>query len=193
MDFEDTPEEARFRAEVRNWLDANAPKTVSRRWRRTGRTQRQDLPRRLPGLAGQEGRCRLCPHHLAEGSWRLWRHADPAGHLQSGRRQDPSTEGLYGPFAIGLGMCIPTLMTYGAKDAIAPLCEAGAAWRGDLVPALLRTGRRLRCCRSSHPRREGRRRLGHQRPEDLDHRRADFRLRHSAHPHRSRTCPSTRA
>ena len=26
MDFEDTPEEAAFRTEVRNWLAANAPK-----------------------------------------------------------------------------------------------------------------------------------------------------------------------
>ena len=30
MDFEDSPEEAKFRAEVRSWLDANAKKRVRR-------------------------------------------------------------------------------------------------------------------------------------------------------------------
>jgi acyl-CoA dehydrogenase len=31
MDFEDSPEEAKFRAEVRTWLDANAKKRSGRR------------------------------------------------------------------------------------------------------------------------------------------------------------------
>jgi len=54
------------------------------------------------------------------------------------------------------------------------------------VPAVLRAGRRLGRRGPADPRRQGRRRLGDQRPEGLDHRGALLRLRHSAGPHRSR-------
>ena len=75
MDFDDTPEEAAFRADVRAWLDKNA----KRREPGAGMVYRagnEDPEFRTAGqgLAGQEGRRRLRPHHLAEGMGRPRRH-----------------------------------------------------------------------------------------------------------------------
>ena len=76
MDFEDTPEEAEFRAGARSFLDKNA----KRREPGAGMVYRagnEDPEFRAvgQGLAGQEGRRRLCRHHLAEGLGRARRHA----------------------------------------------------------------------------------------------------------------------
>ena len=48
-----------------------------------------------------------------------------------------------GPFSIGLGMCVPTVIAFHSPDRIKRYV-AGAARRGNLVPALLRAQRRLR-------------------------------------------------
>ncbi len=47
------------------------------------------------------------------------------------------------PFAIGLGMCIPTVIAFHRRRQDQALCRPGAARRGDLVPALLRAERRI--------------------------------------------------
>ena len=113
MDFNDTPEEAAFRKEVRTWLDANATRksddkqSFPRPQRRSGAAQESQ------GVAGQEGRRRLRPHHLAEGI--------------GGRGGSPILQVIYqqeeanylvplGFFDIGLGMCIPTMMAYAAPE-----------------------------------------------------------------------------
>ena len=75
----------------------------------------------------------------------------------------------------------------------AQISAAAGLGRKGLVPVVLRARRRLRRRGPAHPRREERRRLDHQRPEDLDLGRALFRLRHPADPHRSQRAPSTRA
>jgi hypothetical protein len=98
-------------------------------------------------------------------------------------------EGVFGKlgalFIIGHGMCGPTMMAYAAEEHKRQLSAAAGLRREDLVPVVLRTRRRLRRRGSAHPRGKGRRRLGHQRPEDLDFRRALLGLRHPDHPHRS--------
>ncbi len=63
-------------------------------------------------------------------------------------------------FAIGLGMCVPTVMKHGTRGARAALRQPGHARRGDLVPAVLRAGRRLRRRRHPHARRARRRATG---------------------------------
>ena len=84
MDFNDTPEEAAFRKEVRAWLDANAD-AQERRQAELPRPQRRSrAAQEGQGVAGQEGRRRLCAHHLAEGVRRPRRLADPAGDLPAG-------------------------------------------------------------------------------------------------------------
>ena len=80
----------------------------------------------------------------------------------------------------------PDDLHLGHAGAARPLCQEGAARGGGLVPAVLRAGRRLRPRRPAHARRARRRRLGRQRPEDLDLRRALLRLRHAGDAHRLR-------
>ena len=109
--------------------------------------------------------------------------ADPAGDLRTRRSRSYAVP--RGLFEIGLGMCMPDADAPAARETQKrPLRPRGAARRGGLVPALLRAGRRLRPRGPAHARRARRRRLGHQRPEDLDLGRALLRLRHPGHAHR---------
>ncbi len=118
MDFEDTPEEARFRAEVRKWLDANAPKKSAGDGGELAERSDKTF------LAA----CRAWQAKKADAGYaRITWPKEVGGYggtpiqqviFSQEEGKTPSTEGLYGPFAIGLGMCIPTLMTYGAKEAI---------------------------------------------------------------------------
>ena len=118
MDFEDTKEEAQFRAEVRKWLDANAPKGAGGDGGELG--ERADKSY----LAA----CRAWQAKKAEAGYaRITWPKEVGGYGGTPMQQvifsqeegkTKGAEGLGGPFAIGLGMCIPTLMTYGGKDAI---------------------------------------------------------------------------
>ena len=69
---------------------------------------------------------------------------------------------------MGLNWVGPAIMAFGtdAQKAAAPLGHRGG--RRDLVPGLQRARGRLRPGLAAHPRRRGRRRLAHHRPEDLD-------------------------
>ena len=106
MDFNDSPEDAAYRAEVRSWLAANAPKSA------TGGSD-------LEGGGDSMG---------ASKAWQAKKAA--AGYAQitwskewGGPGGTPiqqvifnAEEGAYpvppNPFAIGLGMCVPTVMTF---------------------------------------------------------------------------------
>jgi alkylation response protein AidB-like acyl-CoA dehydrogenase len=109
MDFNDTPEEADYRAEARAWLAANAP------------------PRSGPGDSGLED-------PVSMDAARAWqRRKSEAGYAcitwpktWGGGGGAPWQSVIFGqeeakvstpgnPFAIGLGMCVPTVMTAGAE------------------------------------------------------------------------------
>jgi hypothetical protein len=73
MDFNDTPEEAAFRAEARAWLEANAEPLAP------GETNSSSSERTTPedvkkSQAEEEGGRRLGLHHLAQGIW--WSRRD---------------------------------------------------------------------------------------------------------------------
>ena len=68
----------------------------------------------------------------------------------------------------GISMLVPTLLEVGIGGAEAALDRADAARRDHLVPGLFRAGRRLRPRQPADQGGGGRRRLRHQRPEDLD-------------------------
>jgi alkylation response protein AidB-like acyl-CoA dehydrogenase len=114
MDFNDTPDEAAFRGEVRRFLDAEAP------------TKRASAPvpsRRLLGdpdwreavKRAKEWQAKKADAGFAAITWpKQW----------GGREGSPIEQIIYnqeeahyvvpkGAFEIGLGMCIPTLMAYG--------------------------------------------------------------------------------
>jgi Acyl-CoA dehydrogenases len=116
MNFDDTPQEAAFRAEARQWIDANAPKEFE-----------EELTK------SSLGRIKLKKHDIvevakawqkkkAEGGWVCLHWPKEYG----GRGATPverviwqQEEGVYfkltSPFQIGEGMCGPTVMAYGSE------------------------------------------------------------------------------
>jgi alkylation response protein AidB-like acyl-CoA dehydrogenase len=112
MDFNDTPEEAAFRAEVRRFLEASAE-------RRTGVTETWAARHgEAEGLRrAVEFQRRKAAAGLAAITW---------PRELGGRGASPIMQVIYnqeeagyfvprGYFEIGLGMCIPTLMAYGSE------------------------------------------------------------------------------
>jgi alkylation response protein AidB-like acyl-CoA dehydrogenase len=114
MDFEDTPQEAKFRTEVRKFLDANAE-------------------RRKPGTAEGYRTSQSAPGALERAkAWQAKKHAAGFAGITwptdwSGRGGTPIEQVIYnqeesnfavprGFFEIGLGMCIPTLATWGTQE-----------------------------------------------------------------------------
>src|SRR5216110_3623201 len=117
MDFEDTPEEAEFRATVRKWIDANAP------------GEEDDAADVLGERGGPEWmkRQRDWQAKKAEAGYARITWPKEFGGFGGNAiqqvifNQEESKHGLGGnsPFAIGLGMCIPTLMAYCSKGVLA--------------------------------------------------------------------------
>ena len=97
------------------------------------------------------------------------------------------------PVGSGTWLAAPTILAHGSDDLRERLLRPDPDRRADLVPAVQRARRRLGPGRPVHLRRPGRRQLGDQRAEGLEHQRAPRRPGHAAGPHRLRTCPSTRA
>jgi alkylation response protein AidB-like acyl-CoA dehydrogenase len=117
MDFEDSPEEASFRKEIRTWLDANAAK-------RSGKRE-VNLEEMENGAAGAMAASRAWQKTKAKAGYARITWPKGMGGIGGTPMQSiifGQEEGKYdvangGPFAIGLGMCIPTLMAYGSDDA----------------------------------------------------------------------------
>ncbi len=104
MDFADAPEEAAYRAEVRAWLEANAPKEVSDDWI----AQSKDWQR---------------AKHAAGYTGIAWPKA-VGGRGQGAMRaiifnqEEARTAAPASLYAIGLGMCIPTVLTHGSPEIV---------------------------------------------------------------------------
>lgn len=115
MDFNDTPEEAAFRAEARAFLAANAaPKAGSRPTLRLGGMDAEAVARCKAWQA------KKADAGLAGLTW-------PKRH--GGREASPILQVIYnqeeedftvprGLFEIGLGMCIPTMMAYAKPEQL---------------------------------------------------------------------------
>ena len=116
MNFDDTPQEAAFRAEARKWIDANAPKELE------AELSKSSL-----------GRIKLKNHDIVEVAKAWQKKKAEAGWVclhwpkeYGGRGASPverviwqQEEGIYfkltSPFQIGEGMCGPTVMAYGSE------------------------------------------------------------------------------
>jgi alkylation response protein AidB-like acyl-CoA dehydrogenase len=128
MDFNDTPDEAAYRAQVRTWLAANAPKTA---------------PNADGGADDGEGGGSMA----ASKAWQAKKAA--AGYAQitwpkewGGQGGNPIQQVIFNeeearhpippnPFQIGLGMCVPTVATFAdqaTKDRF-----VGPALRGEEI------------------------------------------------------------
>ena len=119
MDFNDTPEEAAFRADVRRFLEANAKRRSTTETAHRGRyipdaNMAESLAR------AKEWQAKKADAGFAAITWpKKW----------SGRGGSPIEQVIYnqeeanyavprGVFEIGLGMCIPTMMAYGTPEQL---------------------------------------------------------------------------
>ncbi len=128
MDFNDTAEEAEFRAEVRAWLEANAPKKTEAKsnWR-------QGLSDDEAKKAAQAWQAKKADAKYAQITWpEEWggRGGTPIQNVIWGQEQSaflaPS-----GFFEIGLGMCVPTLIAYCGEEALTRFVQP--ALRGEEI------------------------------------------------------------
>ena len=153
VDFDDTPEEAAFRAEARAWLEANAipkghPDDFSAGMWSTG-LLRGRLRQALPGVAGRAGRRGLGRHHLAHGRRRAGRPSRSSRRIFN---QEQARFGVSnGVFAIAIGMVGPTLLAHGTDEQKQRYLPADAPGRRGVVPALQRARGRAPTSPTSPP------------------------------------------
>ena len=174
MDFNDSPEEAAFRAEVRAWLGSHARRLGPHEPRRGGVTAMLSSETAESDAAMVDA-ARAWQRTLADAGWTGLTWPKQYG----GRDLTPIQLVIWSEeladhdtppdiFGIGLGMIGPTIIAHGTEEQKQRYLAADAVRRGDLVPALERAERRLRHRVAADTRGARRRRLGHQRPEGLD-------------------------
>jgi alkylation response protein AidB-like acyl-CoA dehydrogenase len=126
MDFNDSPEEAAYRAEVRKWLEANAPKTYVGGDDLEGGTQDTMA-------ASKAWQAKKAAAGYAQITWpKEW--GGPGGtpiqqvifNTEEARHPVPPN-----PFQIGLGMCVPTVMAF--ADEATKKRFVGPALRGEEI------------------------------------------------------------
>ena len=186
MNFDDTPQEAAFRAEAKAWIAANAPKQYEEELRKSslGRTQLKGANILEVAKAWQKKKADAgwaCLHWPKEYGGR---GASPIERViwqqEEGAVRQAQRNVHHRPWHVRAdhdGVC--------RRGSEAPISAAARVGRGDLVPVVFRARRRLRRRGPAHARGKARRRVDHQRPEDLDVGRALFRLWHPSDPHRS--------
>ena len=107
MDFNDTPEEAAFRAEARAWLEANAP-----RERASGRGDAEHM------AAAKAWQAKKAAAGYAQITWpKEWGGGGgtPMQSIIFGQEEAKYGQN-YGYFQIGLGMCVPTVMAFAGDE-----------------------------------------------------------------------------
>ncbi|MBV9252322.1 MAG: acyl-CoA dehydrogenase family protein [Acetobacteraceae bacterium] len=115
MDFDDTPQEAAFRAEVRAFLQANASRKDRRHTPRSyGDVDEAELKR------AKEWQTKKADAGFAGITWpKEWGGRDGTPMQQIIYNQEEAEYDVpYNLFLIGLGMCIPTLMAYAAPEQL---------------------------------------------------------------------------
>ena len=117
MNFDDTPEEAAFRAKARAWIAANAPRELEAGLAKLGFGQ-SDSGAPDPLQAAKDWQKKK-----QEGGWAALRWPKEYGGAGASAIEQviwQAEEGVYaklgGAFTIGLGMCGPTLMTWGTEE-----------------------------------------------------------------------------
>jgi alkylation response protein AidB-like acyl-CoA dehydrogenase len=116
MDFEDTADEAKFRAEVHAWLASNAKP------RRSGGGDEMEMNEDRDSMrAAKAWQAKKAAKGYARISWPKEVGGFGGNAIQQviyNQEEAKFDVAPGGAFAIGLGMCIPTLMAYGSKDSI---------------------------------------------------------------------------
>jgi alkylation response protein AidB-like acyl-CoA dehydrogenase len=110
MDFNDTPEEAAFRADARAWLEATLGSPSSRTRARGEGEESIAAAKAYQAKKADAGYAGL--------TWRKdmgGRELPPIFSVIFGQ-EEARFHAPSGPFAIGLGMCIPTVIAFGSAD-----------------------------------------------------------------------------
>src|ERR1700761_7400490 len=124
MDFNDTPEEAAYRKQVKAWLETNAPK----------RYEGGDVEEGGPGMAAARAwQAKKAAAGYAQITWpKEWGGAGGTPIQQVIFNQEEANFPVPGnPFQIGLGMCVPTVMTFCDEDTKKRF--VGPALRGEEI------------------------------------------------------------
>jgi alkylation response protein AidB-like acyl-CoA dehydrogenase len=128
MDFDDTPEEAAFRAEARAFLDANAARKTRRSVaHRYGDTDAEDVAR------AKAWQAKKADAGFAGITWaKEWggRGGTPMQQI-IWNQEEANYETPANIFLIGLGMCIPTMIAYAKPDQLQRYVHP--ALRGDEI------------------------------------------------------------
>jgi acyl-CoA dehydrogenase len=125
MDFNDTPEEAKFRAEVKSWLAANAtPKSHAGETFRAKHPEKEWLPR------AREWQAKKHAGGFAAITWPKQYGGHGGSPIQQVIFNQEEAKYLTprGFYEIGLGMCIPTLLAFASeeqKQRYAPVALSG--------------------------------------------------------------------
>ena len=175
MDLTLSPNEQAFRDEVRGWLAENHPGERAARRRRQLRVPQ--------AVAAQAPRAGLRRPVVAGGVRRPRRHADRAGDL---RRGAGAGQGARPRQRARPGHGRPRGDRPRHRGAEAALPRADPLRRGDLVPGLLRARVRLGPRVAEDQGGQGRRRVGGDRPEGVDHARPRGQVVHARRAHRPR-------
>lgn len=113
MDFNDTPEEAKFRAEAKEWLAANAtPKSEGGVPKRRYETGAEEMK------WAKEWQAKKADAGYAAITWPKELGGLGGTPMQSViyNQEEAAYEVPPGVFGIGLGMCIPTVMKHGSQE-----------------------------------------------------------------------------
>jgi len=124
MDFKDSPEEAAYRAQVRAWLEVNAP---------TKADAGGDPETGFSMEAAKAWQARKAAAGYAQITWpKEWGGQGGTPVQQVIFNQEEANYPTPGaPFAIGLGMCVPTVMTFADEDTKKRF--VGPALRGEEI------------------------------------------------------------
>ena len=133
MNFDDTPQEAAFRAEAKAWISANAPKQYEDELRKSslGRTQLKGANILEVAKAWQKKKADAgwaCLHWPKEYGGR---GATPIERV-IWQQEEGAFGKLSGMFIIGHGMCGPTMMAFAGEDQkrkyLPPLASGEKVW-----------------------------------------------------------------
>jgi alkylation response protein AidB-like acyl-CoA dehydrogenase len=124
MDFNDTPEEAAFRTQVRAWLDENAP----------GGAGLEPADRSSDLAASKVWQAKKAAAGYACITWpKVWGGpgGTPIENVIFSAEEAALGIDLSRPFGIGLGMCVPTVMTFSEQTTRERF--GGPAMRGEEI------------------------------------------------------------
>src|SRR4030088_2528366 len=133
MNFDDTPQEAAFRAEAKAWISANAPKQYEEDLKKSslGRTQLKGaniLEAHRAGRGKKPAPGGACLHWPKEYGGR---GATPIERVIWQQEEGPFGK-LSGMFIIGHGMCGPTMMAFAGEEEkrkyLPPLASGEKVW-----------------------------------------------------------------